>query len=558
MVIKLIIFLLGYFLIIPAFFYLKDSMSNKKRPAKLTDPNVLPLRKQISRWRTFGFKESSNKIIIIVAYIISIIISPIVSLFNILFAILLLLVLPWIFVLINKKLVIKEITEKDTLITRMLEFKRANMGYVSKDVSIFNYQQEFEILEYDKEDKKPSKLRIYLPVTFDPINKDSFIGKLSIQFGRGRPFELDETDKDYPGWDPDKGVATLLLVEPLPTKAMWKASYITHPDVQWSFFPLGLGSRGGLPIKDLETGEEIHLIGYDVDGAQKDYCDKNNIPVGLDIIASPHSLGAGVTGGGKSVSQNNIINSCLMRPNDWLLFGIDMKKVELGKLRRFGVPVATTYKDAADVATFVQKIMLDRFETMERLNINNWAKMPEKDRGPAIMLMVDEVSELLAPVKGKSEEAKQIAEYQEQTQAALESIARLGRAARVVMTIWGQRPDATVVSMQIRQNCPTRLASGNLPQTISQMVFESTEGNRVPGNPKGRMLIKTHSAPPIHFQGFFADSEWITEYLKENNLPMNVYEDNSTKGDFESFQNENAEDIEQEMSMAEFEEFTSL
>lgn len=90
------------------------------------------------------------------------------------------------------------------------------------------------------------------------------------------------------------------------------------------------------------------------------------------------------------------------------------------------------------------------------------------------------------------------------------------------------------------------------------MVFESTEGNRVPGNPKGRMLIKTHSAPPIHFQGFFADSEWITEYLKENNLPMNVYGDNSTKGDFESFQNENSEDIEEEMSMAEFEEFTNL
>ena len=230
-----------------------------------------------------------------------------------------------------------------------------------------------------------------------------------------------------------------------------------------------------------------------------------------------------------------------------------MKKVERGKLRKYGVPVATTYKDAADIATFVQKVMLERFEEMERRGINNWSKMPAEERGPAIMLMVDEVSELLAPTKGKSDEAKEISELQDAIRSALESIARLGRAARVVMTIWGQRPDSEVVSMQIRQNCPTRLGAGNLPLTISQMVFESTEGSRVPGNPKGRMLIKTHSIQPIHFQGFFADSEWINNYLESNGLPINVYEDSSLNDNYNS-QKSDESDIEEEMSDSEFDE----
>lgn len=554
-ILKPLLIIILYFSAIQLTFWFKTQLFPKRRQVKLSKDELTPQQK-FSRERKFGLKEFSKKRMLLAIYMASFIIPLGVSYKNYLAGLLFAWLFPWVMVTVTTNLVKRELGDKDRMIQSILDLKKKNMGLCKNESSIYNYQSEFEILEYDKDDGEPSKFRIYLPVTFDPITMTDFLAKFTIAFGtdRGgqqgqtRPFELDMTDEEYPGINMNKKVATIKIEAPLPTRASWEEWYITHPDVQWSFFPLGLGSKGGIPIKNPETGEEIHLIGYDVDGAQKSYCDKHGMTVGADIIASPHSLGAGVTGGGKSVSQNNIINSCLMRPKDWILFGIDMKKVELGKLRRFGVPVATTYKDAADIATYVQKIMLDRFEEMERRNINNWEKMPEDERGPAIMLMVDEVSELMAPTKGKSDEAKQIAEYQDTTRAALESIARLGRAARVVMTIWGQRPDSEVVSMQIRQNCPTRLASGNLPSTISQMVFESSEGARVPGNPKGRMLIKTHSAQPIHFQGFFADSEWITEWLEKNNLPMNVYEgdgeENETLNKFEEHKAENTGDEE--------------
>ena len=559
LLIKVFSMIFVYFLIIPILNLIINSIKNNYNKNKRikVEKDVDPLKsltfiQKINRNKNFGLREHSKKNFIRLIYAISILIPPILSIYNLLYGIIAVIISPFAFIIFNNIFVKKELFDRDMLIDRMLQFKKNDMRLVDPKSNVLNYDSEFTILEWG-EDLKPEKIRLFVPVNFDPINADKFLANFSIRFGRGRPFEIDETDKEYPGWDTDRGIATIKLEDPLPTTAMWKDFYITDPIVQWSFFPLGIGSKGGVPIKNPETGKVEHVIGYDVDGAQGDFLKKMGITPGADLTASPHSLGAGVTGGGKSVAQNNIINSCLMRPKDWLLFGIDMKKVELGKLRKYGVPVATTYKDAADIATFVQKVMLERFEEMERRGINNWSKMPAEERGPAIMLMVDEVSELLAPTKGKSDEAKEISELQDTIRSALESIARLGRAARVDMTIWGQRPDSEVVSMQIRQNCPTRLGAGNLPLTISQMVFESTEGSRVPGNPKGRMLIKTHSIQPIHFQGFFADSEWINNYLESNGLPINVYEDSSLNDNYNS-QKSDESDIEEEMSDSEFDE----
>lgn len=226
-----------------------------------------------------------------------------------------------------------------------------------------------------------------------------------------------------------------------------------------------------------------------------------------------------------SVMQRNVILSCLMRPKQWMLCIIDMKKVEGAMWRKYGVPVATTYEDASILLSWAQTTMMERFEELEKRGLNNWKDMPEDKRGQAIMINVDEISELLAPIKGKSEESKAQAELQGECQQAIESIARLGRAAQVHLIIAGQRPDSDVVSMQIRQNCPTRLAAGALPGTIAQMVFEgdASFASTLPSKPQGRCAMKIHSATPNKFQGFFASEDWLDSYLEEKNLPSNIY-----------------------------------
>ena len=92
------------------------------------------------------------------------------------------------------------------------------------------------------------------------------------------------------------------------------------------------------------------------------------------------------------------------------------------------------------------------------------------------------------------------------------------------LTVAGQRPSSDVVSMQIRQNCPTRIGAGSIPATISQMIFESTFGATIPSNPKGRVGLKVHSMNPVKLQGFFAKDDWMDKYLEKHNLPTMVYD----------------------------------
>jgi hypothetical protein len=43
--------------------------------------------------------------------------------------------------------------------------------------------------------KDINKIKLFLPVTFDPLYRDLFLEKVSIQFGDGRPFEIDNIDE---------------------------------------------------------------------------------------------------------------------------------------------------------------------------------------------------------------------------------------------------------------------------------------------------------------------------------------------------------------------------
>lgn len=411
--------------------------------------------------------------------------------------------------------------QQQDFVNAFLEFKRKSMGLANPKSSLYTYYYEIDNIQWDEENK-PTDFDIYLPVGYDSLQFNTFLDKLSRQFGRGRPFEVNNEIAGRVGYDSENRIAIITLQQPLPDLAMFDERYVLNDEVQWSYFPLGIGSRGGIPFKDPNTGEEIRLCGFDVNGAQGKFMKKKGLYVGADLMPSPHAIGAGVTGGGKSVVQRNVLIECLMRPENWYLIIVDLKKVEGALYRKYGVPVATTYEDAAILLTFAQKIMMDRYEIMEKRGINNWSDMPEEERGPAIMIDTDEAGELLAAIKGKDDESKQNAEFQSQCQTALESIARLGRAARVHLMTFSQRPDSDTISMQIRQNSPTRIACGSLPATISGMLMESNYGATIPSKPQGRLGLKIHSSSPYTCQGFFAPEDFLDKYLEKNNLPTNI------------------------------------
>lgn len=111
--------------------------------------------------------------------------------------------------------------------------------------------------------------------------------------------------------------------------------------------------------------------------------------------------------------------------------------------------------------------------------------------------------------------------------------------------------------MQIRQNCSTKLSAGTLPATISGMLYESNAGSRIAGNPKGRCGIKIHGSEVMEFQGFFAPEDWLMKYRESKGLPIKIYgEDNAIMNSIA--QQEEKVDIEEEMSMDEFDELNNF
>lgn len=223
-----------------------------------------------------------------------------------------------------------------------------------------------------------------------------------------------------------------------------------------------------------------------------------------------------------SVLQRSIIMGCVLRPDDWTLLGIDLKRVELNLYEKYDVRVAKTMEAASVFLKAAQAIMMNRYMKMEELRINNYEDMPEEEKDKALMVMIDELGELLAPIKGKSEESKELQEAQEEVNMALASIARLGRAARVFLVLATQRPSADIIDSQVRDNLGNRIVCGRVKQNISTMMFGNSMGTRIRAEGaggksiKGGIAVQSNGGPTMLAQGFFSGDRWIDEYFEKH------------------------------------------
>ena len=215
-----------------------------------------------------------------------------------------------------------------------------------------------------------------------------------------------------------------------------------------------------------------------------------------------------------SVVQRNIIFGTILRPDRWRFLGIDLKRVELSAFRAYSnvvLGIATTIEDALIVLRFAQQTMMKRYTEMEELGINNFLDLPEA--GQALMVMVDEMGELLGDSgKAVTDEQKEEALLKGEASAIIGSIARLGRAAGVHLVDATQRPDATIIAGETKENHPVRINCGRTRSTASSMILDNSEGTRVKPNPRGRLYLQIHGNGN-HGQGFFAEPSWIDEYL---------------------------------------------
>lgn len=144
---------------------------------------------------------------------------------------------------------------------------------------------------------------------------------------------------------------------------------------------------GDTKVKCIKVDSDDHLYALNVPGGH-----------GRKDLLMTHN-----TGGGKSVLQRNVIFHILAHYKQIKFLGIDLKRVELSKFKKYSmgvIGIATTLPDAVEVLRFSQKSMMDRYGKMEAVGKNNFLDMD--NAGAALLVMIDEAGELLdtsAPAK---------------------------------------------------------------------------------------------------------------------------------------------------------------
>lgn len=222
----------------------------------------------------------------------------------------------------------------------------------------------------------------------------------------------------------------------------------------------------------------------------------------FDLNRVPHVLAAGETGSGKSVILRCMLWQMINQGSK--VFMIDFKGgVEFGKqYEQFG-EVITERERALEVLEMLVRENDYRLRIFRDLEVKNLSEYNRKTGQNLcrIGVFTDEIAEMLDK-KGVAKENRQIYEALE---GKLSTLARLSRATGINLFLGVQRPDANVLTGQIKNNIPVRISGRFADKAASEIVLGNTDAVDLP-DIKGRFLYKVGNET-IEFQAYYFDDE---------------------------------------------------
>jgi S-DNA-T family DNA segregation ATPase FtsK/SpoIIIE len=230
-----------------------------------------------------------------------------------------------------------------------------------------------------------------------------------------------------------------------------------------------------------------------------------------DLKEMPHLLIAGATGSGKSVAIHSIILSILYKssPRAVKFIMIDPKRIELAiynTLPHLLTPVVVNpklAKNALDWAVFEMENRYRKLATLQVRNIEQYNKrlemlvqsegegleqLEDKEPIPYIVIIIDELADLMMASAREIED----------------DIMRLAQKARAIgihLILATQRPSIDVITGNIKNNFPSRMALAVPSRYDSRTIIDQVGAEKLLGNgdmlflpPKTASLIRLHSA----------------------------------------------------------------
>ena len=250
------------------------------------------------------------------------------------------------------------------------------------------------------------------------------------------------------------------------------------------------------------------------------------VPLGKDIFGAsvvssidkmPHLLVAGATGSGKSVAINSIILALLYnaRPSEVRLAMVDPKMLELSlynDIPHLLTPVVTQPKKAAETLRALVAEMERRYRTLAEKgskNIESYNKVvPEAERLPFIVVIIDELADLMMTVQREVEDS-------------IMRLAQMARAAGIHLIVATQRPSVDVITGLIKANLPARISFQVSSKTDSRTILDANGAENLLG--MGDMLFQPPgSAHLMRVHGCFvaeAEIKRVVEFVKKQGRP---------------------------------------
>lgn len=222
----------------------------------------------------------------------------------------------------------------------------------------------------------------------------------------------------------------------------------------------------------------------------------------INLSITPHVLIGGTTGSGKSILLKSLLVQCAMKGAS--IFVADFKGgVDFGPAWEAKCTMCydmETLKRILDKLTSELYRRRERFKSVDCPNLDVYNQRTQEHL-PRIVFACDEVAELLDKTGASKEQKAEI----DAIVSELSTIARLGRAFGLHLILATQRPDATILPGQIKNNADIRIC-GRADQVLSQIILDSTDAkDRIPKNICGRFLAQDGTM----FQGFYSDFDLI-------------------------------------------------
>jgi S-DNA-T family DNA segregation ATPase FtsK/SpoIIIE len=208
-------------------------------------------------------------------------------------------------------------------------------------------------------------------------------------------------------------------------------------------------------------------------------------PVTVNLESVPHILIGGSTGSGKTILLKCLVAQCIAKGYQVIIS--DLKGgADYGSYFRQHCHIALNTADTLEKLKATVNELLRRqalFNQYQIKNLEAYNRMYESPL-PHLIFACDEVSQLLDKT-GLDKEAKQVVVEME---GYLSTIARQGRSVGINLMLGTQRPDANVLSGQIKSNIDCRVC-GRASQVLSQIILDSSEAStEISKSAHGRFL----------------------------------------------------------------------